>query len=116
LTATTPAMMAMRMNDQLERFRESVNSKESFILAAQVSGEVDADEDELKARDLTEAGSQKDTDDQPKPTKKIPIKAVVVADIDCLSDIFFEVREEGARNFASMPELRFQNVTLVLNV
>lgn len=119
MTATIPAAMAARMSDNLERFRESVNSKESYILAMRVQGEIDAEEDELKQLDLAEAGSGDDEPEQggePKPAKKTPINAIVVADIDWLSDIFFQVREEGNRNLADAPELRFQNVTLVLNV
>src|SRR5690606_184649 len=59
---------------------------------------------------------QQEQNGQPKPAKKTPINAIVVVDIDWLSDVFFQVREEGERNLVDAPELRFQNVTLVLNV
>lgn len=93
-------------------------SNESFIVAVRVKGEVESDEDELKALDLTQAGREgaEDRPDDPTPVKKNPINAIVVSDIDCLSDPFFQVREEGDRSWAQIPEFRFQNVAMVLNI
>lgn len=99
----------------------------SYILAAHVRGKVIEDEElslgsdvsdeelaeahaELDAEESTEGASKEDTE------KKEPVKfnAVVVADIDCLSDTFFEIRRVGREEM--LIDWRFQNVSLVLNI
>jgi ABC-2 type transport system permease protein len=96
-----------------------------YILAARVSGEL-IDEDELSLKALKAAAEEtrdKDADaatnDEAKkddaasaePTK---INVVLVADIDCLADPFFAIREMGDDEDA-LVDWNFQNVAFVLN-
>lgn len=100
-----------------------------YILAARVTGKVVEDEELQLEGDVTDAelaeaqaaldeevteedqgeGEQADDDSAP------PVfNAVVVSDIDCLSDTFFEIRRVGKEEM--FVDWRFQNVTLVLNI
>jgi ABC-2 type transport system permease protein len=101
-----------------------------YIMAARVSGEL-IDEDELSLKALkaaAEASPEKDaaqgadesadgaakddsTDVAAEPTK---INVVLVADIDCLADPFFAIREMGDDEDA-LVDWNFQNVAFVLN-
>jgi ABC-2 type transport system permease protein len=65
---------------------------QELTLAARVKGSVPA----APAKDGKPAGA---------PSQ---INAIVVADMDCISDMFFQMRREA-------PELRFDNITFVLN-
>lgn len=95
----------------------------SYILAAHVRGAVAEDEDlqleesvsdEELAKAQEELTAEPDAADE-KKEKKEPVKfnAVVVADIDCLSDQFFDLRRAGEDDM--VVKWRIQNVAFVLN-
>ncbi|MCA9240804.1 MAG: hypothetical protein KDA37_11415, partial [Planctomycetales bacterium] len=100
-----------------------------YIMAAHVTGKVVEDEklqldqgvsdEELRASQEAldaEQPADQDAADEAKQ-KKAPVKfnAVVVADIDCLSDTFMQIRRISKDDEQMMIDWRFQNVTFVLN-
>lgn len=102
----------------------------SYILAAHVRGEAVDDTqlqldrsvtdedleaaeeqlDEMSATQDDEADAEQAQDEQEGAAR---FNVVLVADIDCLSDVFFGLREMGQDDM--MIDWRFQNVTFVLN-
>ena len=94
---------------------------ENYILAARVSGSAPTDDElsleSLKQEEgLSEDESEEeidlaDTEEEERPE----IDVVLVADIDCLSDAFFAIREIGDDDDA-LVDWNFQNVVFVLNV
>jgi len=94
------SFFGMRMNPNPRRQQ----SAESFILAARISGEKQVPADTSQAARLL-ARSNPEADS----TVTQKVNAVVIADIDLISDQFFMLREQGIGN------LNFDNVSFVLN-
>lgn len=116
-TATIPYQALEQMRNMADLGRMQRNTKETYIMTALVEGELE-DTDDLS---LSLDPNATDEDDEqasakPKALKKIPIKAVVVSDIDCLGDPFFEIRARGEMGLQDFAELDFQNVAYVLNL
>jgi ABC-2 type transport system permease protein len=92
-----------------------VPTGERYNIAAKVERTV---EDEA-APLLSSGDAATKEDGEAAPEKTLPgevhVKAVVVADIDCLADPFFQIRSIGADEDAIV-QWNFQNVTYVLNI
>lgn len=114
LTATVPYSIIERMGDTSNLSLEQISKKQAFVLSVLVEGEVENTDDLAGGLELTQEGDKESTDAA--PIEKTPIKAVVVADIDCLFDAFFEIRARGDQDTPNFSELDFQNVAYVLNV
>ncbi|MDA8746279.1 Gldg family protein, partial [Rubripirellula amarantea] len=116
LTATVSPQILQNIRDTSRLALEDSPSKESYVISALIEGEIENTDDltdgadsEGQAEDDTAAG-------RAKPIAKTPIKAVVVSDIDCLFDGFFEIRARGDQDTPQFADLDFQNVAYVLNV
>jgi ABC-2 type transport system permease protein len=117
LTATVPYNVLERIQNTADIPLEQVTTKESYILSALVEGEYENTEDLEGGLDVGEGQNAADEGEaKPKgPVEKTPIKAVVVSDIDCLADAFFEIRARGEQDIPNFSDLDFQNVAYVLN-
>lgn len=113
-TATVPYNVIERLGDTSRLPFEQMTKKESFVLSALVEGKVENIDDLAGGLELTEEGDKESS--EAAPIEKTPIKAVVLADIDCLFDAFFEIRARGDQDTPNFSELDFQNVAYVLNV
>jgi ABC-2 type transport system permease protein len=131
--------MAVRMGRQLGVRRNM--TEEAYIVAARVTGNVTADaglylsdgdeqQDDGKGGDQdsstgeaasaagNEPANPTSTTADPlagKAPEKTPINAVVVADIDWIAPVIFEIRAIG-QNPDLVADFNFQNVTFVLNI
>lgn len=83
--------------------RRYVTSGRSYTLAARVSGELPADED----KDQTDEQEDGKAREGKKGGRRLNV--IALADLDLISDGFFDLRRHG------MKELRFDNITFVLN-
>ncbi len=112
-TATLPYDVLQRIPDASSIPIEQQTTKEPYILSVLIEGEYEDTDDLAGSLALDEGG---DEGDEPKgAVEKTFIKAVVVTDIDCLGDAFFEIRARGEQNIPSLSDLDFQNVAYVLN-
>ncbi|QDT70021.1 ABC-type uncharacterized transport system [Planctomycetes bacterium MalM25] len=95
--------------------QHGVRTRDSYIMAARVRGVAD-DRASLSIEALDEPTDDEDDDaaDADKEEEKTEIHAVLIADIDCLSDPFFVIREMGEEEDA-LVQWNFQNVAFVLN-
>jgi ABC-2 type transport system permease protein len=85
-----------------------------YIMAARVTGMAD-DREQLSLDELDkETDDAEDKADADEKKEAVPINAVVVSDIDALSDVFFTIREMGEEEDAIV-QWNFQNVAFVLN-
>jgi ABC-2 type transport system permease protein len=87
-----------------------------YIMAARVSGVAD-DREQLSLDELDKKTDDEEEEDQADAAEKkeaVTLNAVVVSDIDCLSDVFFTIREMGEEEDAIV-QWNFQNVAFVLN-
>jgi ABC-2 type transport system permease protein len=117
LTATVPFNVLQRIEDTSDIPLEQVSTKESYILSALVEGEYENTDDLTGGLELEEVANTDQQNAAPTkgPVQKTPIKAVVVSDIDCLANAFFEIRARGEQNMPNFSDLDFQNVAYVLN-
>jgi ABC-2 type transport system permease protein len=98
---------------------ERVRMNDHFVLAAHITGKV-ASQDDLLQPDKKQDGKDSKTakDDEAligKEPTKTDLNVVLVADIDWIAPIIFELRERGDEE--DMPvDWQFQNVTFVLNI
>ena len=83
--------------------RRHIPSDTSYTLAARLTGSAPAD----KEKDAAKADAKKDQ--AKKEEKPATIKVIAVADLDLISEQFFELRRQKVSN------LDFDNVTFVLN-
>ena len=87
--------------------RRHVPTDTSYTLAARLTGTAAVDKAADKEKDAQKAGPKKD---QPKKDDKpATIKVIAIADLDLISEQFFELRRQKIGN------LDFDNVTFVLN-
>lgn len=88
---------------------------DSYIMAARIRGFAD-DRQSLSIESLDEDADEAEADaaDTAEDEEKSEIHAVLVGDIDCLSDPFFVIREMGEEEDA-LVQWNFQNVAFVLN-
>lgn len=85
-----------------------------YIMAARVSGVAD-DREQLSLDELgKKSDDAEDEADAAEKKEAVTLNAVVVSDIDCLSDVFFTIREMGEEEDAIV-QWNFQNVAFVLN-
>lgn len=92
-----------------------VPTEAEYIMAARLSGVAESRE-QLELDELDKAVDEDEADaaDQANDEEAIEINAVLVADIDCLNDAFFMIREMGEEEDAIV-QWNFQNVAFVLN-
>ena len=99
--------------------RRLVPTNGEYVMAARVHGKspINASEDEGKKADAKDKDKKDGKKDEKKSPKKpeIMINAVVITDIDMLSQDFFRIREQGDASDAGF-NFNFDNVTFVLNV
>ncbi len=100
----------LRMAQQSMGLRQ-VSTGKNYITAAKITGEAD-NRESLSLENLTDESDDESEDTDAEDTT--PINAVLVSDIDCLSDAFFVIREMGEEEDA-LVQWNFQNVAFVLN-
>ncbi len=115
LTATVPFDVLQRMEDTSNIPLEQVSTKESYVISALIEGEYENTDDLAGSLKLEEDASDAGGADKLAAVVKTPIKAVVVSDIDCLANAFFEIRARGEQSMPNFSDLDFQNVAYVLN-
>ena len=104
-------MMNQRSGGMLNTGRRM--TRDQYVVAAQVRGKV-VSEDVLASKD-EKAVDEADDSLVGKELKKSDLNVVLVADIDWIAPIIFELRDRG--NDGDMPvEWQFQNVPFVLNI
>lgn len=87
---------------------------QSYIIAARISGKPqDTAQLELDSLNEEESSEEPDLADM-EEAETAEIKVVYIADIDCISDAFFAIREVGQDDQA-LVDWNFQNVAFVLN-
>jgi ABC-2 type transport system permease protein len=91
------------MGQTINRNRIYLPSGESYTLAARIKGPAPAEPEKVDA---------KNKEGEKEPAKDVELHAIVIADLDLISDSFFELRKRPAEN---MDFLDFDNVTFVLN-
>jgi ABC-2 type transport system permease protein len=93
-----------------------VRSKDGYVVAAHISGELPLDDAALDPALLDGEAAAADAADAAGAADKLPkqpkINAILVADIDCVVPSFFEIRESGNKKFLPVT----QNVPFILNV
>jgi ABC-2 type transport system permease protein len=87
-----------------------ISTNQAYVLAAHIEGKV-------KIAPAVEAAEKKDDEakGQPDKPKEADVNVVVVADVDLLTRMFFQLREQGNAPEAGV-HFDFDNVTFVLNV
>lgn len=91
-----------------------VRTGNNYVMAARVSGKTDTRE-RLSLEELDKKGDgESDSADDAEAPEAVEVNAVLVADVDCLSDAFFVIREMGEEEDAIV-QWNFQNVAFVLN-
>jgi ABC-2 type transport system permease protein len=84
----------------------------SYTLAARVEGPAATSKDDDQKKDSKDGESSKDEtkkDQKAEADKPVTLKAIAIADLDLISEQFFELRRRKLENFD------FDNVTFVLN-
>ncbi len=104
------APMAMFGMMQISDERKQVPTDRQYVMAARIQGELAT---EPKPAVEADKGAKEDADSKKPETTKINV--ILVADIDMLHRAFFSLREQGDNPEAGL-DLRFDNVTFVLNV
>ena len=95
-----------------------VLTRESYIVAAEVSGTVETEEDFIVS---AKTGAEEKPADEEEPEEEIQeetesnIRAVLVADIDWIAPVIFMLREIGQEE-EMLINWNFQNVAFVLNI
>lgn len=92
-----------------------VRTNDNYIMAARIAGIAD-DREQLSLDSLDDEADTEEIDaaDAETDAEEVKINAVLVGDIDCLSDAFFVIREMGDEEDAIV-QWNFQNVAFVLN-
>lgn len=98
------SMFGMQLNPKVRRS----TSPGVYTLAMHVSGTLppDKDDGESETEDDKKADGEKDVD---QPAGERNVSVIVVADVDGISETFFQLRRRGVE------ELNFDNVTFALN-
>jgi ABC-2 type transport system permease protein len=91
-----------------EQRRQSPTFRE-YTLAAEIEGKIRP----AQSSDAGEKGADKEKN--AKPPEEVDLHVVLVADIDMLSDAFFQLREMGETQENEI-NFQFDNVTFILNV
>lgn len=115
-TSTIPYQALEQMRNMADLTRRQKNTKETYILSALIEGELENTDDLSLSLNPNATDEEEEDGDKPKKIEKTPIKAVVVSDVDCLGDPFFEIRARGEMGMQNFAELDFQNVAYVLNL
>ena len=129
-TGTVRAAEVMQMSPfggrgELNEDRRPMPTFSQYILAAEIEGKItprqpaegkdakkagEPDSDDPKPEDKDKAAEKK-----PAQPKQVDLHVVLVADIDMLSDAFFQLREMGESQENEI-NFQFDNVTFILNV
>lgn len=108
------APMAMFGMMQISDERVQTPTGREYVLAARIQGELpggpEVDDASGKGDDPDE-----EKDAEPNESKSTKLDVILVSDIDMLHRAFFSLREQGDNPEAGL-DLRFDNVTFVLNV
>ena len=81
-----------------------------YVLAAHIQGPKESSDAEVATQEIesnSEESSGEETDEAPAPAK--PLDVVIIADLDFISEQFFQIRAGGLEN------LNFDNITFFLN-
>jgi ABC-2 type transport system permease protein len=90
-------------------------TQQAYVIAAHVTGKARSEGSMFLSRDGAANGDSGDDEDVKKAPVETDINVVLVADIDWIAPVIFELRERG--NDADMlVDWQFQNVSFVLNV
>lgn len=125
-----PTMMGgMQLNPNLKY--EQTGTTDNYIVAALITGKLKADavpmsdkepaaDDDAKTETKPEETNAETATSESKPAepakpKDAEINVVLVSDIDCLMNVFFNIRAMGTDKDAPV-DWKFDNVTFVLNV
>ena len=102
------APMAMFGMMQISDERKQVPTGRQYVLAARIEGELPGDSQ-------VDEASGEDSDEKKEKPAATKLDVILVSDIDMLHRAFFSLREQGDNPEAGL-DLRFDNVTFVLNV
>jgi ABC-2 type transport system permease protein len=128
-TGTVRVAEVMQMSPfgprELNEDRRQIPTFGEYTLAAEIEGKIKprqppAQEKDAKKADQSKTGDpkaeEKGTAEEKKPAqpKEVDLHVVLVADIDMLSDAFFQLREMGESQENEL-NFQFDNVTFILN-
>ena len=80
---------------------------QNYVLAARVTGDLAVEVEEVPAEG--EEGDGEKPAEPVKTTKRVPLDVILTADVDMISDLFFQLRKSDREGF------NFDNVAFVLN-
>ena len=100
---------------QIDDRRKQIPTGREYVMAARIQGEIPGAPKPEGANGNGEDGAdqQKDTESEKPESTKLDV--ILVSDIDMLHRAFFSLREQGDNPEAGL-DLRFDNVTFVLNI
>lgn len=109
------APMAMFGMMQISDERVQTPTGREYVMAARIQGELPAEPkaDDANGNGEDDASDHKDAEAEEPQSKKLDV--ILVSDIDMLHRAFFSLREQGDNPEAGL-DLRFDNVTFVLNI
>jgi len=101
---------------QLNDDRRQMPTFTEYALAAEIEGKIQPKQTNQPKADDSKAEKKDSVEEKkPAPPAEVDLHVVLVADIDMLSDAFFQIREMGD-SLENEVNFQFDNVTFILNV